>query len=70
MPQYHDVSLFIDGAWGPAAAGHSLPVVNPATGEPIGTVAHAERLTSIGRWRQPRRASRSGARCPPSIALR
>jgi succinate-semialdehyde dehydrogenase/glutarate-semialdehyde dehydrogenase len=44
MPQYHDVSLFINGAWGPAAAGGSLPIVNPATGDAIGTVAHAERI--------------------------
>ena len=40
---YSDVSLFIDGVWTKAAAGRSLPVVNPATGEPIGTVAHADR---------------------------
>jgi succinate-semialdehyde dehydrogenase/glutarate-semialdehyde dehydrogenase len=40
---YQDTQLFIDGAWGKASAGRSLPVVNPATGEPIGTVAHADR---------------------------
>jgi succinate-semialdehyde dehydrogenase/glutarate-semialdehyde dehydrogenase len=40
---YPDVQLMIDGAWGPAAGGRTLPVVNPATGETIGTVAHAER---------------------------
>ncbi|MGD9616535.1 MAG: NAD-dependent succinate-semialdehyde dehydrogenase [Alphaproteobacteria bacterium] len=40
---YSDVSLFIDGGWTKAAAGRTLPVVNPATGEPIGTVAHADR---------------------------
>src|SRR5271156_2407114 len=40
---YQDVSLFIDGAWTPAASGRPLPVVNPATGDVIGTVAHAER---------------------------
>jgi succinate-semialdehyde dehydrogenase/glutarate-semialdehyde dehydrogenase len=39
---YSDVSLFIDGAWGAAAAGRTLTVLNPATSEPIGTVAHAE----------------------------
>ena len=38
---YSDVSLFINGAWTKAAAGRTLPVVNPATGEPIGTVAQA-----------------------------
>jgi succinate-semialdehyde dehydrogenase/glutarate-semialdehyde dehydrogenase len=40
---YQDIQLFIDGAWGPAAAGRTLAVVNPATGEPIGKLAHAER---------------------------
>jgi succinate-semialdehyde dehydrogenase / glutarate-semialdehyde dehydrogenase len=40
---YSNVNLFIDGAWKPAASGKTLPVLNPATGEPIGTVAHAER---------------------------
>lgn len=40
---YSDVSLFIDGKWRKAAAGRSLPIVNPATGEEIGTVAHADR---------------------------
>ena len=40
---YQDTQLFIDGAWGKASAGRSLAVVNPATGEPIGSVAHADR---------------------------
>src|SRR6516162_4287343 len=40
---YADVNLFIDGAWKPAVSGKTLPVLNPATGEPIGTAAHAER---------------------------
>ncbi len=40
---YADVSLFIDGSWGPAAAGRTLTVLNPATGEPLGKLAHAER---------------------------
>jgi len=40
---YPNISLFIDGAWCPAAAGRTIPVMSPATGEPIGTVAHAER---------------------------
>ena len=39
---YSDVLLFIDGHWTKAAGGRSIPVVNPATGEPIGTVAHAD----------------------------
>jgi acyl-CoA reductase-like NAD-dependent aldehyde dehydrogenase len=40
---YPSVSLFIDGAWSPAAAGRTLLVVNPASGEVVGTAAHAER---------------------------
>jgi succinate-semialdehyde dehydrogenase/glutarate-semialdehyde dehydrogenase len=39
---YTQVSLFIDGAWTQAAAGQTLVVINPATGEDIGTVAHAQ----------------------------
>src|ERR1700674_4318635 len=40
---YSNVNLFIDGVWKPAASVKTLPVLNPATGEPIGTVAHAEK---------------------------
>jgi succinate-semialdehyde dehydrogenase/glutarate-semialdehyde dehydrogenase len=40
---YNDVNLFIDGAWTAAEAGKMLVVINPATGEPAGKVAHAER---------------------------
>ena len=38
---YPNIQLYIDGTWGPAAAGETLPVPNPATGEVLGTVAHA-----------------------------
>ncbi len=41
MQPYSDTKLFIDGAWGPATAGGVLPVLNPATGEQIGTLSHA-----------------------------
>src|SRR5712691_3370186 len=40
---YSDVQLLIDGAWRAAVSGKTIPVLNPATGEPIGTVAHAEK---------------------------
>ncbi len=43
MTPYPDTQLFIDGQWGPAEAGGVLPVLNPATGEQIGTLARAER---------------------------
>ena len=38
---YPNVQLFIDGKWRPAASGKTIPVINPATEESIGTVAHA-----------------------------
>ena len=40
---YPNTSLFIDGTWSAAASGKTIPVVNPATGDAIATVAHAER---------------------------
>ncbi|WP_298397619.1 NAD-dependent succinate-semialdehyde dehydrogenase [Sphingobium sp.] len=38
---YPDTRLFIDNMWQDAADGRSIAVVNPATGEEIGRVAHA-----------------------------
>ena len=38
---YSDTRLLIAGRWLDAASGRSIPVVNPATGEEIGRVAHA-----------------------------
>jgi succinate-semialdehyde dehydrogenase/glutarate-semialdehyde dehydrogenase len=40
---YPKVQLLIDGKWCDAASGKTLPIVNPATGETIGAVAHAEK---------------------------
>ncbi|MGE0524567.1 MAG: NAD-dependent succinate-semialdehyde dehydrogenase [Variibacter sp.] len=40
---YPNTSLFIDGAWSPAASGKTLEVLSPATGEPVGKVAHADK---------------------------
>jgi succinate-semialdehyde dehydrogenase/glutarate-semialdehyde dehydrogenase len=40
---YPNTQLFINGVWGPSASGRTLPVVNPATGNEVGTVAHAGR---------------------------
>ncbi|MCC2981196.1 NAD-dependent succinate-semialdehyde dehydrogenase [Sphingomonas sp. IC4-52] len=39
---YPDTQLFIDGRWQDAADGRSLAVQNPATGQEIGRVAHAD----------------------------
>jgi succinate-semialdehyde dehydrogenase/glutarate-semialdehyde dehydrogenase len=38
---YTNTQLFINGQWTDAADGRSLPVLNPATGQEIGRVAHA-----------------------------
>ena len=40
---YPDVSMYIDGAWCKSAGGKSEPILNPATGESIGTVPIANR---------------------------
>jgi len=40
---YADVQLHIDGKWTAGGSQKSEPVLNPATGETIGTVAHADR---------------------------
>ncbi len=39
----HNIQHFILGQWRDGAAGRTLPVVNPATGQQIGQVARAER---------------------------
>src|SRR5690242_8733405 len=40
---YPETQLFIDGSWTPSLAGKTIPVVNPATGDAIGAVSHAEK---------------------------
>jgi succinate-semialdehyde dehydrogenase/glutarate-semialdehyde dehydrogenase len=40
---YQDSQLLIDGVWGPAGSGRTHPVVNPATGQTIGTFAWADK---------------------------
>jgi succinate-semialdehyde dehydrogenase/glutarate-semialdehyde dehydrogenase len=40
---YPSVNLFIGGEWTEASGKRTIPIVNPATEETIGTVAHAER---------------------------
>jgi len=38
---YPDIRLLIANEWVDATGGKTIPVVNPATGQPIGSVAHA-----------------------------
>jgi succinate-semialdehyde dehydrogenase / glutarate-semialdehyde dehydrogenase len=40
---YPEISLHIDGAWVKGAMGKAEPVLNPATGEAVGSVPHADR---------------------------
>ena len=40
---YPNVQLYINGEWRGARSGKTLPVINPATEEVIGQIAHAER---------------------------
>jgi succinate-semialdehyde dehydrogenase/glutarate-semialdehyde dehydrogenase len=40
--RYTNTHLFIDGEWCEGSGARTIPVVNPATGEPIATVARAE----------------------------
>lgn len=41
---YPNTQLFINGHWQDGSEGKTVPVVNPATGQEIGTVAHASRI--------------------------
>jgi succinate-semialdehyde dehydrogenase/glutarate-semialdehyde dehydrogenase len=43
MPNYPDVKLFIDGQWRDAAEGKTMAIIDPATEEEIGRLAHATR---------------------------
>ncbi len=43
MSDYTSTQLLINGEWGASGSGRALPVVNPATGSVIGTVAYAEK---------------------------
>jgi len=40
---YSDVPLFIDGVWCAGSQGRTIPVLNPATGQPMAQVARAEK---------------------------
>ena len=42
MHDYPDTLLLIDGQWKPSSSGRTLPVLNPATAKPIGTVSWAD----------------------------
>ncbi len=68
MAAYPNVQLHIDGRWRPAEGNRTLPVLNPATEEEIGTVAHASRADLDEALAAAERDSSSGGRSPPSTA--
>lgn len=43
MQTYPDVKLFINGEWRDAIGGETIPVIDPATEEVIGKIAHARK---------------------------
>ncbi|MFZ5676810.1 MAG: NAD-dependent succinate-semialdehyde dehydrogenase [Pseudomonadota bacterium] len=43
MTNYPDTQLFIDGVWRSATGGRTISVLNPASGQPIGSVAWADK---------------------------
>lgn len=67
---YKDVQLFIGGRWTASVSGRTIPVVNPATEEVIGHVAHASEQdldaalasaqTGFAAWREVSAFERSG----------
>jgi succinate-semialdehyde dehydrogenase / glutarate-semialdehyde dehydrogenase len=77
---YSNTQLFINGKWRPSQSGRTIAVLNPATEETIGTVAHADRadldeaLEAAAKgfkvWRAVARSSAAGscARRPRSCA--
>ena len=40
---YPNTLLYIDGEWRPSRSGRTLAVVNPASGDTIGSLSYAER---------------------------
>ena len=77
---YPDTQLFIGGTWRPAASKRALAVVNPATGQKIGTVAHASTedleaavaaaVTGFATWRDMSPFKRQGILRDASANLR
>jgi succinate-semialdehyde dehydrogenase/glutarate-semialdehyde dehydrogenase len=43
MQNYPDVKLFINGKWREAIAGETIPIIDPANGEVLGSLAHARK---------------------------
>lgn len=70
MHSYPDIKLLINGEWRDALSGKTIEVLDPATDETLGTIAHAEKADLDRRWTLPTRASRSGAKPPHSSVPR
>jgi len=66
---YPDTKLFIDGEWREGRECRTIPVIDPATEETIGSVAHTARRISTPRWPPPIAASNSEAQPRRLIGL-
>jgi acyl-CoA reductase-like NAD-dependent aldehyde dehydrogenase len=58
-------TLFIDGAWAPAAGGGTFEAINPATGRVIGTIAEGTRADASRAIDAASRAAKTWARTSP-----
>ena len=67
---YTDTQLLIDGEWVDAASGKTIDVVNPATGKPIGKVAHAGIADLDRALAAAQRGFEAWRRCPRTSARR
>ena len=63
---YPDTKLFIDGSWRDGTSGKVEPILNPATGKLIGTVAHASIPISTTHLNRPCAGSNCGGGRLPS----
>ena len=60
FPMYPNVPLFINGEWCNSNSGATIPVVNPASGDTIGTVAHASGADAIEPYLNSKFVSQAG----------
>jgi succinate-semialdehyde dehydrogenase/glutarate-semialdehyde dehydrogenase len=67
---YPDVQLYIDGQWRASEDGRTLDVLNPATGETLGTVAHASIADLDQALAAAERGFETWRSTPPTIATR
>lgn len=60
FPVYPNVQLFINGEWCNSSSGATIPVVHPASGDIIGTVAHVSGANAIEPYLNSKFVSQAG----------